>query len=62
MSTLSRIASAVGRRDEVPNQILARELAERRDTAAISEIAAGMKGRDKAVQADCIKVLYEIGG
>ena len=61
MSTLSRIASAQGQRDEIPNQVLARDLANRDDRVGIAEIAAGLGAKDKAVRADCIKVLYEIG-
>lgn len=61
MSALERLACALGRRDEIPNQELARELAASADQAAIAEIAAGLFHADKAIQADCIKVLYEIG-
>jgi hypothetical protein len=61
MSTLDRIAHFQNRRDEVPNQILARDLAARKDRAGIREIADNLWNRDKGIQADCIKVLYEIG-
>jgi hypothetical protein len=61
MTTLSQIASALGRRDEAPNQELARSLAASGDAQGIAEIAAGLQSLDKGVQADCIKVLYEIG-
>ncbi len=61
MSVLDRLASALGRRDEAPNQEVARELVVSRDRAAISEIAANLWSKDRAIQADCIKVLYEIG-
>ena len=61
MSAIDQIATAMGRRDEVPNQELAKSLAESGDTCGIAEIAAGLQRPDKAVQADCIKVLYEIG-
>lgn len=61
MSVLNRLASSLGRRDEVPNQELARELAGARDRAAISEIAVNLWNKDRDIQADCIKVLYEIG-
>jgi hypothetical protein len=60
-SVLGRLASARGRRDEVPNQELARELAGAKNRAGIREIAEGLKSADKRVQADCVKVLYEIG-
>jgi len=61
MSALERIAHFQNRRDEVPNQELARELAEKRDQAGIREIATNLWNKDKHIQADCIKVLYEIG-
>jgi len=61
MSALERIAYFQNRRDEVPNQELARELAEKRDQAGIREIAGNLWNKDKHIQADCIKVLYEIG-
>src|SRR5512143_2171247 len=61
MTVLKRMAHFQGRRDEAPNQQLARDLAARKDRAAIRELAANLANSDKAVQADCIKVLYEIG-
>ena len=61
MSALNRLASSLGRRDEIPNQEVARDLAARQDKAGIREIAESLWNRDKRIQADCIKVLYEIG-
>jgi len=61
MAVLDRIAHFQGRRDEVPNQELARDLAARQDGAGIREIAENLWSKDKNVRADCIKVLYEIG-
>jgi hypothetical protein len=61
MSVLNRLAHSRGRRDEVPNQELARELAAKKDKAGIREIAENLWSKDKNIQADCIKVLYEIG-
>ena len=62
MSVLHRIACLQNRRDEVPNQELARDLAARNDRAGIHEIAENLWNKDPAVQSDCLKVLYEIGG
>ncbi len=61
MSVLNRLACSLGRRDEVPNQELARDLAARKDKAGIREIAENLWNKDKNIQADCIKVLYETG-
>jgi hypothetical protein len=61
MSALERVAHFQNRRDEVPNQELAHDLAKKKDRKGIQEIAANVWSQDKDVQADCIKVLYEIG-
>jgi hypothetical protein len=61
MSALDRIAHLQNRRDEVPNQELARELAAQKDHQGIREIAENLWNDDKNIQADCVKVLYEIG-
>src|SRR5512143_4081515 len=61
MSSLQHIAHFQNRRDEVPNQELARSLAASRDRDGISEIAENLWNKNKGIQADCIKVLYEIG-
>lgn len=61
MSVLNRLASSLGRRDEIPNQELARDLAAKQDSKAIQELAENLGNKDKNIQADCIKVLYEIG-
>lgn len=62
MSVLDQLASSLGRRDEVPNQELARKLAAAKDKKGIRELAENLWNRDKNIQSDCIKVLYEIGG
>lgn len=61
MSILNQLASSLGRRDEIPNQELARDLAARKDKAGIRELAENLWNKDKKIQADCIKVLYEVG-
>ena len=61
MSALERIAYFRNRRDEVPNQELARDLAARQDREGIQEIAQNVWHKNPAVQSDCLKVLYEIG-
>lgn len=61
MSTLEKVAHFQRRHDEVPNQQLASALASRKDRAGIREIAANLTNPDKGIQADCIKVLYEVG-
>ena len=61
MPTLEKIACMQFRRDEVPNQKLAKELVRNKDKKGIQEIAENIWNRDKNVAFDCIKVLYEIG-
>lgn len=61
MSILDRLATSQNRRDEVPNQELARDLAAGKDKKGIREIVENLWNKDKNIQADCIKVLYEIG-
>jgi hypothetical protein len=61
MSILNNIAYFQNRRDEVPNQELARELAEFKNEAGIREIAENLWHQNQHVQSDCLKVLYEIG-
>jgi hypothetical protein len=61
MTVLHQIAYFQQRHDEVPNQELARDLAERRDHAGIREIAENLGNDNAQIQSDCLKVLYEIG-
>ena len=61
MRVLEELATALGRRDEVPNQELARRIVHERDTTAVQELVDNLAHKNKAIQSDCIKVLYEIG-
>lgn len=58
---IEKIASRIGCNDDTPNIRLAAQLAEKKDTAGIAEIVAGLDDGSDAVKSDCIKVLYEIG-
>lgn len=61
MSVLEKLASALNRRDEVPNQELARRIVSGRNAAAVQELIENLNHKNKRIQGDCIKVLYEIG-
>jgi len=61
MSVLGKIAHFQDRRDEVPNQEVARELAQTRSLADIREIAENLWNKEPNIQSDCLKVLYELG-
>lgn len=61
MSILDKLATSLGRRDEVPNQELAKQIAAEKDIAAVKELIENLKNKNKDIQNDCIKVLYETG-
>lgn len=56
-----RLASTLGRRDEEPNIQLAQEIAKTKDSKSVEELIQLIKGKQKDLQNDSIKVLYEIG-
>ncbi len=61
MSVINKLASAQGRRDDVPNQELAKELVATKSIKDIQELVANLRNQNRNIQSDCIKVLYEIG-
>jgi hypothetical protein len=61
MSVLTQLASAQGRRDDVPNQELAKQLTEAQDREGIRVLVENLAHEDPNVQSDCIKTLYEVG-
>ncbi len=61
MSILEKLTYVQGVRSDVPNQKLAMELASKNSSEEISEIAENLWNKDKAIQRNYIKVLYEIG-
>jgi hypothetical protein len=61
MSALQQIAYYLNIRDEVPNQTLAKRLAEEEDRDGLAEIAAHLNDKNASVASDCLKVLYETG-
>jgi len=61
VSILHKLACSQGRRDERPDQELAAELVKTRSRGDIREIVENLSHRDKKIQNDCIKTLYEIG-
>jgi hypothetical protein len=58
---IEKLASSLGRRDEVPNQELAALIAKKNDTKAVKELIENLGNPSKEIQSDCMKVLYEIG-
>jgi len=61
MSVIEKLASSLNRRDEVPNQELAKQIVKKKDKAAIIELIELLSNKSKDIQSDSIKVLYEIG-
>jgi hypothetical protein len=61
MSIINKLATSLNRRDEIPNQELAKQIAGDNDKHALNELFELLNGKNKAIQSDCIKVIYEIG-
>jgi len=61
MSILDKLASALDQRDEKPNIELAETIVKNNDKQAIKELVENLQHKNKKIQADCIKTLYEIG-
>ena len=61
MSITLKLATSLGRRDEVPNQELAAAIVAKNDKKAVAELVENLTDKNKAIRYDCIKVLYEIG-
>ena len=60
-SIIGKLASSLGRREEGPNVELAQRIVKMEDKAAVKELVENLSNGKSAVQADCVKVLYEIG-
>lgn len=61
MSVLDQLACALGRKDEVPNQELAKRIADTNDKVAVKELVENLQNKSKDIRHDCIKTLYETG-
>ncbi len=61
MTILNKLASSLGRRDEKPNQELAKLIAAKNDKKAVKELVENLNNKNKEIQSDCIKTIYEIG-
>ena len=62
MAIIGKLASSLGRRDEVPNQELAHQIIRSRSAKTdVKELVDNLANKNKNIQSDCIKVLYEIG-
>jgi hypothetical protein len=61
MSVIPKLATSLGKKDGVPNQLLAKEIALAKDTSAILELVENLSNKEGSIASDCIKTLYEIG-
>lgn len=61
MTVLNKLASVNNIRNTGPNKELASAIIKSSDKKAIKELVENLNNKDKNVQSDCIKVLYEIG-
>lgn len=61
MSIINQLATSLNRRDEIPNQELAKQIAKEKNTIALDEIVAHLHDKNKDIANDCIKVCYETG-
>jgi len=61
MSVIGKLATSLQRKDEGPNLDLAKNIADQKDRDAVQELVDNLRNRDKNIQSDCIKVLYDIG-
>jgi hypothetical protein len=61
MNIVEQLASSLGRRDELPNEEMAKKIAENNDEGRVQELIENLQHKSAAIQNDCIKVLYEAG-
>ena len=59
MAAIDLLSSSLGKSDNEANIALARRIAEAEDKNAIKELVDNLQNKDKKIQSDCIKTLYE---
>ena len=58
---IERLATSLGQKDQVPNIELAKQVIVEKNTLAVKVLIDNLYHKDKGIQSDCIKVLYEVG-
>ncbi len=58
---INLLATSLNCKDDRPNQELAVEIIRSKRTDWVKELVDNLQNKDKNIQSDCIKVLYEIG-
>ncbi len=61
MTIIELLSSKQGIRGDKPNVELARQIAESDNAVAVRLLVENLSNKDKNIQSDCIKTLYEIG-
>lgn len=61
MTIIDLLATSLNKRDDKANQALALEIIKGSHYDWIKELVDNLNNKDKNIQSDCIKVLYEIG-
>jgi hypothetical protein len=61
MTVIDLLATNLNKRDDIANQALALEIIKGSHSDWIKELVDNLNNKDKNIQSDCIKVLYEIG-
>lgn len=61
IQVINYLATSLNRRDEVPNQELARMIVDKDDHEAVQDLVNLLQHKSKDIQHDAIKVIYEIG-
>lgn len=61
MSVINKLASALNRNDEEPNVELAIQIANDNNKHSVNELVDNLSNKNKEIQNDSMKVLYEIG-
>lgn len=59
MTVINKLSSSLGQKGNDANIALAKEIAETENSNAIKELVENLGNKDKKIQADCIKTLYE---
>lgn len=60
-STLEQLASSLGRKDQLPNIVLAEKICKTSDKRTVAELIDMMTHKSSAIRHDAIKVLFETG-
>lgn len=61
MTVIDKLAISLNRRDEIPNLELAKQITDSDDRNAVRQLIENLNHKNKDIQSDCIKVIYEIG-